>query len=149
MIHQVNLLVLLWYFCLMNTLFICDGNVARSQEAAIFFDVLTATDHSATSAGVNVKVGKPIDPLVVEVMGEMGHAMSFCYRKLIVPEMVEAADLVVSFKPESELPEWVPDLKTTSYWDVADPKGQPIEFHRAIRDEIYALTTELIATLDV
>ncbi len=133
----------------MKTLFVCDGNVARSQEAAIFFDDLTGAEHTATSAGVNVKAGKPIDPLVVEVMGEVGHTMSYCYRKLIIPEMVKAVDLVVSFKPEDELPEWVLDLTAPSYWDVADPKGQPLSFHRAVRDEIYKLTTNLVAEFDI
>ena len=50
----------------MNVLFVCNGNVARSQEAEIFFNTLKEKDDTiARSGGINVKLGKSIDPLVI------------------------------------------------------------------------------------
>jgi|GEM_PF-2384770 len=54
----------------MNILFICDGNVARNQEAALFLNTMISTRHRATSAGMDPKIGKPIDPAVVQVISD-------------------------------------------------------------------------------
>lgn len=122
----------------MTVLFICNGNVARSQEAEIFFNALAGSDHRAISAGVNPKPGKPIDPVVVRVMQEAAFSMAAAQRKPVTPVMAASADLVVSFKPAAELPEAVLSSgKSIRYWDdIADPQGQSLEFHRQTRDAV-------------
>lgn len=115
----------------MNYLFICNGNVARSQEAEAFFNAKkTSEADTAQSAGINVKLGKPIDPLVVEVMNEIGYDVSGAVRKFVDEDMVADSDKIISFKPVEELP---------------DPQHQPIEFHRAVRDNIAARVLNLVA----
>lgn len=128
----------------MKILFICDGNVARSQEAALFLHTLSGGKHQAFSAGVNPKIGKPIDPTVVEVMQEIGYSMKGCVRKHIDPEAVKAVDMVVSFKPASELPEFVRNLNNVRYWDIADPRQAPIDVHRKTRDLVKAKVEALL-----
>lgn len=92
----------------MKILFVCNGNVARSLEAELLFNALKADSQSlAISGGVNVKICKPIDPLVVEVMNEFGYDISNAHRKFVDKYMAKSADLVVSFKPKHELPEYV------------------------------------------
>ncbi len=87
----------------MNVLFVCNGNVARSQEAEAYFTSQTPDGvHRAASAGINVKLGKPIDPMVVAVMKEDGYDLAGAVRKQIDPEMVRQADRIVSFKPANE-----------------------------------------------
>ena len=127
----------------MNVLFICNGNVARSQEAEVFFNAGTQNNH-AYSAGVNVKIGKPLDPLVVEVMHEEGHSLDHCLRKFADKELVSSADLIISFKPKEELPEIVQVHSDIRYWDIPDPQHQPIEFHRKVRDAVKLKVNELI-----
>lgn len=131
----------------MNVLFICNGNVARSQEAEAFFNDLSEDD-IATSAGINVKVGKPIDPLVVEVMAEVDFSLKNAKRKLWNQDMIAQAGLIVSFKPEHELPAELRDSGKIRYWQVEDPQHQSIEFHRKIRDEVESKVSELILELD-
>jgi len=131
----------------MNVLFICNGNVARSQEAEAFFNDLS-DDDIATSAGINVKVGKPIDPLVIEVMEEDGYSLKNAERKFWDEAMIAKAGLIVSFKPENELPAELRESGKIRYWKVDDPQHQPIEFHRQVRDEIKAKVKELISELD-
>jgi arsenate reductase len=135
------------YSWLMNVLFVCNGNVARSQEAEAFFNDLSEDDIAA-SAGVNVKVGKPIDPLVVQVMKEEGFNLKYATRKFWDEEMVAKAGLIISFKPADELPPELKDSGNIRYWKVEDPQHQPIEFHRKIRDEVRSRVTDLISELD-
>ena len=131
----------------MNVLFVCNGNVARSQEAEAFFNDLSEDD-VAISAGVNVKVGKLIDPLVVEVMQEADYGLRNAKRKLWNEAMIEKADLIVSFKPGNEIPSELKDSGKIRYWNVEDPQHQPIEFHRKIRNEVRSKVKDLISELD-
>jgi protein-tyrosine-phosphatase len=127
----------------MNVLFICNGNVARSQEAAIFFNDASKLNY-AQSAGINVKEGKPIDPLVVSVMHELGYSMQDCYRKYADDKLAEEANLIVSFKPYNELPPSMQNHINVRYWEVADPQHRPIDFHREVRDNIQLKVNELV-----
>ncbi len=131
----------------MKVLFVCNGNVARSQEAEAFFNDMSE-DNIAASCGINVKVGKPIDPLVVEVMTEADYEMKKAVRKLINKEMVDNADLIVSFKPENELPEFLQNSVKIRFWQVNDPQHQDIGFHRRVRDEIKEKVISLISELE-
>jgi len=132
-----------WYNNSMNVLFICNGNVARSQEAELFFNTLSKKNH-AQSAGINVEVGKPIDPLVTEVMDELGYSMEHAERKFADEALVDVADLIVSFKPFDELPDSIRQRENIRYWNVPDPQHQPTEFHRKVRDTIKRNVEELV-----
>lgn len=132
----------------MKILFVCNGNVARSQEAEAFFNTLKSDEQSvAESGGINVKIGKPIDPLVIEAMNEVGYDISNAQRKFVDEKMVENADLVVSFKPKDELPEYLQSHKNIRYWNVTDPQHQSIEFHRQVRDEVRIRVSDLVNEL--
>lgn len=132
----------------MNILFICNGNVARSQEAEGFFNVLAKNaDLHAASAGINVKVGKPIDPMVVEVMHEIGYNLADKVRKFVTKDQVNTADVIVSFKPAHELPEYINQKDNVRYWVVSDPQQQSIEFHRKVRDEVKNKVEQLLGEL--
>ena len=134
----------------MNVLFVCNGNVARSQEAELFFNSLKSdTSSSAVSGGINVKIGKPIDPLVIEVMSESGYDISYAVRKIADEKLASHADLIVSLKPETELPDHIKHHKNVRYWIVEDPQHQTIEFHRRVRDEIRQKVETLIKELKI
>jgi arsenate reductase len=129
----------------MTILFVCNGNVARSQEAQVFFNSCHPSDGSiAVSGGINVELGKPIDPLVIEVMDEIGYDMSTAKRKSVDEAMAHAADIIISFKPANELPDFIKGHNNVVYWPIADPKQQPIEFHRKVRDEIRRRVTSFV-----
>lgn len=134
----------------MKILFVCNGNVARSQEAEVFFNTLKNDEQSvAESGGINVKLGKPIDPLVIEVMTEIGYDVSKAQRKFVEEKLVENANIVVSFKPKDELPDYLQSNKNIRYWNVADPQHQPIEFHRQVRDNVRIRVSDLINELNI
>lgn len=120
----------------MNILYICNGNVARSQEAELFTNTPTQGKHHAQSAGIEPRIGPPIDPMVVKVMREAGFDMNSAFRKPIDKDVGTTADVIASFKPVNELPHFMRSLPNLRYWDVADPRGESIEFHRKTRDII-------------
>ena len=131
-----------------SILYICDGNVARSQEAEILTNVLGKGEYTASSAGTDPKIDKPIDPVVIAVMRELGYDMTKSFRKPIDEQMVNKADLIVSFKNADELPESVRSRKNVRYWTIADPRGQSIEVHRETRDIIKAGVEALLKEND-
>lgn len=134
----------------MNVLFVCNGNVARSQEAELFFNTLKHDKESlATSGGINVKLGKPIDPLVIEVMSEVDYDITEASRKFTTEDMANTADVVVSFKPADELPDFLKNHANIRYWNVTDPQAHPIEFHRQVRDEVREKVVDLIERLSL
>lgn len=130
----------------MNYLFICNGNVARSQQAEAFFNALkTSESDTAQSAGVDVTIGKPIASDVIDVMKEIGYEMQGAIRKFVTEDMVNNADKILSFKPLDELPSYLQERKTDiEFWNVPDPRHQSIEFHRKVRDDIKARVTQLV-----
>lgn len=126
-------------------LFICDGNVARSQEAELYFNMFKKVDSDiATSAGVNVIVGKPIAPAVLDVMAEVGISMDDCYRKQLSESSLKGVGIVVSFKSKEESPVYASERKDVRYWDVLDPRYENMDFHRKVRDDIKTRVTQLI-----
>ena len=130
----------------MKYLFICNGNVARSQEAEVFFNALKTSEADvAQSAGVGVVVSKPIAPDVVEVMRGIGYEMPGAVRKFVTEEMANNANKIISFKPIDELPDYLQVRKVDiEFWNVPDPRHQSIEFHRKVRDDIKDRVTKLV-----
>ena len=116
----------------MTVLFVCQGNVARSQEAAAFLEQLRP-DISVMSAGIAPEIGKPLDPLVIEVMKETDISLPEAVRKLLTKKMVHQADVIVSFIDSAGT---LLEDSSTLNWDVEDPKNQSIDYHRHVRDEI-------------
>lgn len=103
----------------------------------------------AKSGGIDVKLGKPIDPLVVEVMNEIGYDMSSARRKFVDEVMTSAADKIISFKPADELPDFIREHDDITYWPIPDPQHQAIEFHRKVRDEVRLRVNNLIKELEI
>lgn len=133
----------------MNILFICRGNVGRSQMAEAIFNKKYKGVHSATSAGtlVRSKEGEsrhgqklkdllPAAKEVLDVLSEIGIDASEYERTQLSPEMLEAADLAVVMAEPYSFPEYLTAASNVVYWEVEDPKGQDLEFTRRIRDEV-------------
>lgn len=118
-----------------------DGGRAKMAKGllarAVDGDVL------AFSAGVDPELD--VVPEVVEVMHEVGVSLEQSFPKPYTAEMLEAADLVVSFG-DGELvaaSNGVPH----EHWDVPDPRGRSIDEVRAIRDAIAERIDDLASRL--
>jgi len=123
-----------------TVLFACVHNAGRSQMAAAWFNKMCdRTKARAISAGT--QPGDRVHPEVVQVMREEGIDLAGIRPQFFSEELAQQANLLVTMGCGDACP-YVPGLKKLD-WPLQDPKGQPIESVRVIRDEIRALVAEL------
>jgi arsenate reductase len=100
--------------------------------AAALFARMAGGTHEASSAGTNPAA--TVHPEVVAAMGELGIDLSGEMPRLLRPEDVEWADLVVTMGCGDECP-LLPGKRYVD-WTLDDPVGRPPQEVRRIRDEI-------------
>jgi protein-tyrosine-phosphatase len=118
-----------------QVLFVCVHNAGRSVMAETLYNRLAAGRGWATSAGT-VPGGTP-HPVVVQVMLEVGIDVASHASVMLTDEMVRAADRVITMGcavDDAACPAIL--YADVQDWGLPDPKGQPIERVREIRDEI-------------
>ncbi|MCL5252815.1 MAG: arsenate reductase ArsC [Candidatus Thermoplasmatota archaeon] len=116
-------------------LFICVENAGRSIMAEAF---AKAIGLQAESAGT-VPASSP-NPVVVQVMSEIGLDVSASKPKMLTRRMIEDADMVITMgcSVEQACPKpMIAEMnKKLIDWALEDPKGKSIHDVRKIRDEI-------------
>ena len=106
-----------------------------------FFNHMAKGKAVATSAGT--KPASEVSPLAIQSMKEVGIDISQHKPKPLTLEMLESADHVITMGCGVE--ETCPaTLVTTEDWALDDPKGQPIEKVREIRDQIEKSVEKLV-----
>jgi protein-tyrosine-phosphatase len=125
-----------------KVIFACVHNAGRSQMAAAFFNHLVdPTRAQAISAGTDP--GPRVHPEVLAAMQEIGIDLSTARPQKLTEELARDAQLLITMGCGDQCP-FVPGLRRDD-WPLRDPKGQPIEEVRIIRDEIRARVQSLIA----
>ena len=124
-----------------TVIFACVHNAGRSQMAAAWVNTLAdpAKVH-AVSAGT--QPGDRVHPIVVDAMREAGIDLSGHHPQRLTAELTSGATLLVTMGCGDECP-FVPGLQIDD-WPLPDPKGQPIETVRKIRDDIRRRVLELM-----
>jgi len=114
-------------------IFACIHNAGRSQMSAAFFNQLAdPTKAHAISAGT--QPAQYVHPVVVEVMREAGIDLSHAHPQKLTAELAQGAEMLITMGCGDECP-FVPGLRRDD-WPIPDPKGQPLEQVRLIRDGI-------------
>jgi protein-tyrosine-phosphatase len=126
-----------------KVLFVCVGNQGRSVMAERLFRRVAAGRHEAQSAGSNP--GTAVHPQVLEALAELSVEASDHVPHKLDNEDVAWADVVVATCDDA-----CPLIPGKPYisWQLPDPKHQPLERVREIREEIARLGEELVARLD-
>lgn len=125
-----------------SVLFVCIENSSRSVMAEAFARRLGL---DATSAGT--VPAAQVNPIVTEVMKEVGADVSQAKPKKLTEEMIEAADVVVL--TDATLKSAIPSglrkrmKKKVVEWYIPDPQGRIIEEIRFLRDEIEGMVKKL------
>jgi arsenate reductase len=122
--------------------FACVHNAGRSQMAAALFDLL-ADPAKARAVSAGTAPGTRVHPEVVAVMREAGVDLSTRVPQLLTDDLASAADLLVTMGCGESCP-LVPGVERRD-WPLQDPKGQPPEVVRAIRDQIRERVQALVA----
>jgi len=116
-----------------TVIFACVHNAGRSQMAAAFFNALANPDVArAVSAGT--EPGLRVHPEVVEAMREVGIDLASAKPQRLTDEIARDADMLITMGCGDACPV-VTGLQRDD-WPLPDPKGQPVERVREIRDEI-------------
>ena len=126
-------------------LFACVENSGRSQMAEAFFRKYAPDNYEAISGGTEPK--GYINPIVMEAMKEVGIDMSGQKPKAISEDMIKQSEKSVNMgcmKIEICPTVMIPNMIN---WDIDDPKDQPLEKVREIRDRIEQNIKELVAQL--
>ena len=128
-----------------TVIFACVHNAGRSQMAAAFFNKL-ADPAKARALSAGTTPGDRVYPEVVAVMQEVGIDLSDARPKKLTSELAAEAQLLITMGCGDECP-YVPGVRRDD-WPLDDPRGQPVEHVRAIRDDIRARVERLVVQED-
>lgn len=123
-----------------SVLFVCRHNTGRSQMAEAYLRHFLGDRVEVASAGT-IAADVP-DPGVVAVMAEDGIDISTARPKLLDPQSGAQADRIITMGCDVE---GVPRIDDD--WGLPDPKGQPPERVREIRDMVKAKAQALATDL--
>ena len=118
---------------MVKVIFACIHNAGRSQMAAAFFNQL-ADPAKAVAVSAGTDPGLRVHPEVLTAMQEIGIDLSGAKPQKLTEELARDAQLLITMGCGDKCP-YVPGLRRDD-WPLRDPKGQPVDEVRAIRDEI-------------
>ncbi len=128
----------------MNVLFVCLHNAGRSQISQALFEQAAGRRHQARSAGTTP--AQRLHPEVLAVMADDDIDLSGRTPQLLTSELANWADVVVTMGCGDACP-YIPGKRYVD-WELADPKGRPIDEVRATRDDIRQRVHQLVVELD-
>jgi protein-tyrosine-phosphatase len=128
-----------------EVLFVGLHDTGRGQMGAAIMHSLGGARVSVQSAGTGGERA-PVDPGVIEAMREIGLTLDGAYSKPLTPEVLRAADIVVTMGASAGIVE-VPEGTRHIDWRIGDPSGAPLDEVRHIRDDIHARVEKLLVEL--
>ena len=130
----------------MKVLFVCWGNVARSQMAETYYNHYSAS-HNAISAGISgscaLKYINPTDD-IVQIMREEGFDISKNEVKKVNEDRVNQVDKIYLLCNTEGVPEYILKNPKTIFLEIPDPYRHDIRYTRSVRDEIKEKVKEII-----
>ncbi len=136
----------------MKVLFVCRGNVGRSQIAEALLKKVAGDRFKVSSAGT--KLSGPEQPIgelmpaikeVLDVMNEVGVDVSHNIRKQVTEKMANDADKIILVVDGNDpIPDYLTRNPKVIKWDVLDPKGKDLEFTRKVKDQISDLIQKFV-----
>jgi arsenate reductase len=127
-------------------IFACIHNAGRSQMSAAFFNQLVDPS-KARGISAGTQPAERVHPIVVDVMREVGIDLADAKPQKLTAELAQGAELLVTMGCVDECPS-VPGLKRYD-WPLPDPKGQPSESVREVRDKIRRRVEALLEDAEI
>jgi arsenate reductase (thioredoxin) len=129
-----------------QVMFVCKKNSRRSQMAEGFTKVFGKDKVTVTSSGLEAS---QVDPIVIQVMSEVGIDVSDQASKPLSNFKPEDYDVVISLCGCGvNLPsEWVL-REVFEDWQLDDPEGHSIDEFRRVRNEVKDRVVALLESLD-
>ena len=142
----------------MKVLFVFSANVGRSQVARACFDQLSRNDSDSAGIGVdringrrNLSSRKLKDfgnqRQVEYIRKAYGVDISDRERQQLIPEMVDAADLVILIVEKDKWPDYLQEGGKIVFWDIPDAYRQNDDFadgvFRQVQNGVEQLVKEI------
>lgn len=128
-----------------KVIFVCVHNAGRSQMAEAFARMLGQGKIEAESAGTIP--GTQINPMAIIAMNELGYDLTTHTPKMMTNEMVQSADRIITMGCGVDAEACPVRFLVSEDWGLDDPKDQPLEKVREIRDQIRVRVENLIHEL--
>lgn len=125
----------------MTVVFACVHNAGRSQMAAAFFNQL-ADPSKARAISAGTQPATTLHPEVVAAMREVGLDLSWAKPQRLTANLAPRIDWLITMGCEEACPV-VPGARRDD-WPVEDPKGQPLDRVRAIREDVRRRVEEFV-----
>jgi len=135
----------------MRILFVCQGNVARSQMAEAYYNYFTKSDNASSAGVLDFTPAKYRHPTkeVIQLMKEEGLDVSQQIVKFITKEMVDNANKIFVICKKEECPIFLLNSGKITFWNINDPYNTSLEKHQIVRDEIKKHIKQLIKETSV
>ncbi|HEX2574373.1 MAG TPA: arsenate reductase ArsC [Polyangia bacterium] len=124
-------------------LFACVHNAGRSQMAAALFNQL-ADPAKARAISAGTRPAERVHPEVMAALREVGLDLAGAVPQRLTPTLAATAEMLITMGCGDDCPV-IPGLRRDD-WPLPDPKGQPPEVVRHIRDEIQRRVEALLQT---
>jgi arsenate reductase len=124
-----------------KVVFACVANAGRSQMAAAFFNTL-ANPKLVRALSAGTRPAATVHAEVVTAMQEVGIDLSGATPQYLSMDLSGDAHILITMGCGDDCP-LVPGVERDE-WPLDDPKGQPVEVVRQIRDEIRQRVMELV-----
>lgn len=138
----------------MKILFVCRGNVGRSQMASALFTKYSGI--RAFSAGTKVfeNEGQKIREIslaepVIRFMQNEGIEISENIRTQITQEMIEEFDKIIVMAEYQTIPQYLLNSNKAEFWEIEDPQGMDDEGYKKIISQIKSNLNHLLERNDL
>jgi arsenate reductase len=130
----------------MKVLFLCYGNIARSQMAEGYYNHFTNSS-DAKSAGVSNNAGLRYAhpaPDIIKIMLEEGIDISEKTVKKFSSSMINDVDNIVVMCDIDDCPKSITSSGKLIYKPFSDPYGLGLDYARSVRNDIKEMILDLI-----
>jgi arsenate reductase len=117
-----------------TVIFACVHSAGRSQMAAAWFNTL-ADPAKAKAVAAGTEPAERVHSVVVDVMKEVGIDLSAAKPQLLTGPLVAETSFLITMGCGEQCPV-APHWVRRQDWELEDPKGQPLDRVREIRDDI-------------
>lgn len=116
----------------MKVLFVCRGNMGRSQIAEVLFKKYHP-EHKVISAGTVAKSkGKNLPSDIIKMMKQEGIDISNNKCKKLTKKIADSSDVIINLSTKDEFqPKFLNNSKKLKFWPIKDPEKDGI---RALRN---------------
>lgn len=138
-----------------KVVFICNGNILRSQIAKAIYNKLAKDDSIAYSYGTRVEAKDRQGVLISSIKGmdvtinellRQGMDISNEHCDQLKEEYLKDADKIVVMADKEYIPDWLNNYKY-EYWEILNPDYFGIEIARDIIEDIKEKVLKLIKNL--